>query len=502
MFKRIFVSLIVIFILAACQSTPTTSIGQVTSVPPTQVAPTPVPATDTPLPPTQPAPTPVPATETPSPTQPVPTPTHIRVDLTPVQRAAIGKLSQDKGIPVDQIQLVSTEASTWDNGCLGIVIPGVLCTKGPIDGFKIVLSANGNTYEYHTNQDGSSVLLATSPFLRIAVRQPDNSVLIAKIDILAGRNITPTVQGFMPYGGTIGDTVYALNVGSPGSAIAVDANGTRSLDFIKNINYGLAVWPGGADSSPRLAWGTQLDNTTRQTSLMMSAPDGSQLETLISDTLAADAAPYQLVAQRWSADGKSLYFSKEPYGIGGYILYNGASSLYRIDIASKQVTEIIPFDYLKGSFVCLDSFSADYSMVADHCTPKVITVRNLATGHSVIIQPPTGATDFGPLGSARFSPDGTRLVFALAKGDPNNELSWVAVSDGLGAGSKLILTGQSQHSFAVLGWLDDNTLLVQSNVVQCTSDCTPAVYTLSADGSVMNKIAEGTFLTLVDGYTP
>ncbi len=487
--KRMILPLLLMVVLTACQSTATV-----------QSQPTSIPVINTP-PPTLVVPTPIPATNTPLPTQEQPTPTHIRVDLTPAQLAAISKLTQDKGIPADQIQLVSTEATQWENGCLGIVIPGVMCTKGPVPGFKIVLSGQGTTYEYHTNQDGTSILLATSPFVRIAVRLPDNSVQIVSIDILNGRNITPIDQGFLPSGGAVGDTVYALSL-SPSSAMAVDASGTHPLDFIRNPNYGLAVWPGDANQAPRLAWGTQLDFNTMQTSLVMSAPDGSQLETLITETLSSGAPSYQLIAQRWSADGSSLYYSKEPYGIGGYIVYNGASSLYRIDIASKQVTEIIPFNPKGSGFLCLDSFSADYSMVADHCTPGVITVRSLDTGHSVTILPPAEIKDKSLLGSAHFSPDGSRLAFALAMGNPDAEQSWLAVSDGLGAGSKLILTGQTGQSFVVLGWLDDNTLLVQTNTIQCNPDCTNAVWTVSIDGSGLNKVSDGNFVTFIDGYKP
>lgn len=490
MFKRIFLPLVLLAALTACQSTATvqsqpTSIPATSTPPPTQVVLTPFPPTDTPQPP---------------PTQPEPSPTHIRVDLTPAQLAAISALSQDKGIPADQIQLVSTEAADWDNGCLGIVIPGVLCTQGPVPGFKIVLSGGGTPYEYHTNQDGSSVLLATSPFVRIGVRLPDNSLQIVSIDILRGRNITPTNQGFMPQGGVVGDTVYALGFADQPSAVAVDASGTHALDFIQKTNYGLAVWPGSADRAPRLAWGTQLDFTTMQTSLLMSAPDGNQLETLITETVSAGAPPFQLVAQRWSADGSSLYYSKEPYGIGGYILYNGASSLYRVDVASKQVTEIIPIDFQKA-FICLDAFSPDYTMVADHCVKKVITVRSLDTGHSVTILPPAEVTDFGPLGSAHFSPDGSRLAFTLSKGNPDDEQSWLAVSNGLGSDSSLILTSQPGQSFVVLGWLDDTTLMMQTNSVQCIPDC-GAVWTVSVDGSSLNKVSDGSFITFVDGYQP
>ncbi len=491
MFKKVIVTVMLLLVLTACQSSAGNK-ATATSLPPTGTS----------LPATQPVPTLVPATSTPTPaSMPEATPTHIPVDLTPAQRAAIAQLSQDKGIPVDQIHLDSTEASQWENGCLGIVIPGVLCTKGPVDGFKIMLSANGSSYEYHTNQDGTSILLATSPFVKIAVRvPPDASVQIAQIDILASRNITPSVQGFNPLGGAVGGTVYSLDMNSY-SVTATDAVGTRTLGFIAKANYGLAVWPGDASSGPLLAWGTQLDPSNRQTNLMTSAPDGSQLQILQIEQ-AAKNAPFQMIAQRWSADGKSLYFSKEPVGIGGYILYGGASSLYRIDLATQQITDLIPIDFQKGIFTCLDALSPDYSMVADHCTAGVITVRSLDTGHSVTILPPSEVTDSGVMGSARFSPDGSRLAFALAKGNPDAEQSWLAVSDGLDGGSKLVLTGKTGEYFTVLGWLDDGTLLVQINSLTGNSAMPYSVWTVNVDGTGLNKVTDGTFLTLVDQYKP
>ena len=89
-----------------------------------------------------------------------PTSTHIPVDLTPAQRAAITALSEQLSLTADKIKLVSTEAVTWPNGCLGIVRMGVLCTQNEVPGFKIILEADGQKYEFHTNQDGSIVMLA------------------------------------------------------------------------------------------------------------------------------------------------------------------------------------------------------------------------------------------------------------------------------------------------------------------------------------------------------
>src|SRR5512138_1435322 len=92
--------------------------------------------------------------------KPTVTPTDVEVDLTPAERAAITALSGKLGLPIEKITLVSTDAVTWPDGCLGIVKIGVMCTQAQVPGFKIVLEARGQKYEYHTNQDGSIVELA------------------------------------------------------------------------------------------------------------------------------------------------------------------------------------------------------------------------------------------------------------------------------------------------------------------------------------------------------
>ena len=88
------------------------------------------------------------------------TPTRIPVDLSPAQLAAITALSEKLNLTADEITVVSTEAVTWPDGCLGIVRMGVMCTQAEVPGFKIILEAEGNTYDVHTNQDGSVVVLA------------------------------------------------------------------------------------------------------------------------------------------------------------------------------------------------------------------------------------------------------------------------------------------------------------------------------------------------------
>ena len=99
------------------------------------------------------------ATEIP-PTEEAP-PTHINVDLTPAQLAAISNLSKNLGLSPSEIRIVSTEAVEWPDSCLGVSVEGIMCSQVVTPGFRITLEANGKQVEYHTNQDGSKVVPAT-----------------------------------------------------------------------------------------------------------------------------------------------------------------------------------------------------------------------------------------------------------------------------------------------------------------------------------------------------
>jgi hypothetical protein len=56
---------------------------------------------------------------------------------------------------------VSVEEVEWPDGCLGVQRPNVACIQVITPGFRIVLEADGARYEYHTDADGSVVVLAT-----------------------------------------------------------------------------------------------------------------------------------------------------------------------------------------------------------------------------------------------------------------------------------------------------------------------------------------------------
>lgn len=77
---------------------------------------------------------------------------------TPAQNAAITALSGTLSLPPGQIAVVSTEAVEWRDGCLGVQKLGVMCTQAIVPGYKIILEANDEQYEFHTDEDGSVVV--------------------------------------------------------------------------------------------------------------------------------------------------------------------------------------------------------------------------------------------------------------------------------------------------------------------------------------------------------
>jgi hypothetical protein len=340
---------------------------------------------------------------------------------------------------------------------------------------------------------------------QLALLQADNTVRFVKLlEPVTNPNFP---GGVLPRGGAANGVVYYADINSPtGGVKRVDLDGNISrLDFIRNENYGVGVWAGDAQSEPRVAWGSYPDTTASpmKAQIWVSAVDGSDARVAYEMEMKPDL-PSHLVFQRWSADGRSFYFSQEPWGIGGYIILSGASSLYHYNAGDGTVTEIVPFD-MQGGMLCLDDFYGDVSLVADHCGTPTINIHDRGSGATTTIEAPTDGGHLGPqgeavkehtvIGSARFSPSGQRVAFALARRNPDAEQGWVAVSEGLSGASKLVWAGETGGSYTVIGWLNDETLLVQWNGVFDPSQ--NSVWVVVASGTDGYKLADGTFLALV-----
>jgi hypothetical protein len=102
------------------------------------------------------------AQETPSP-QPLPTTTgQGGMDTLPVARAKsflADKLKNNN----ETIQVVDVQRVQWPDTCLGVQQPGIMCAMHVVDGYRITLSANGQSYEVHSNLDGSQIVLVPNP---------------------------------------------------------------------------------------------------------------------------------------------------------------------------------------------------------------------------------------------------------------------------------------------------------------------------------------------------
>jgi len=55
------------------------------------------------------------------------------------------------------VSLVSAEPVEWPDACLGVSTPGTVCAQVITPGYRVIVSAGGAQYEFHTNQSGSVV---------------------------------------------------------------------------------------------------------------------------------------------------------------------------------------------------------------------------------------------------------------------------------------------------------------------------------------------------------
>jgi hypothetical protein len=218
--------------------------------------------------------------------------------------------------------------------------------------------------------------------------------------------------------------------------------------------------------------------------LVISGQGGEDSRTLL-DSVDPDRI---LVVGRWGFDRQSLYFSKEPLGLGGYILFGGASNLWVYDFNADSSQALVDNP---DNFICIDDLSPDETLLADHCALLVIGVTNLLVNEITVVDPPEELSQANVVGGARFSPDGQRLAFGIARNDPQDEQGWIAVSEDLDGGSRTIATAPPGDYFNVAAWLDGNTIVLQS------WGQAPGVWVVGADGSGLQRLSDGIYLGLM-----
>jgi hypothetical protein len=72
-------------------------------------------------------------------------------------------LAQRLGLSLSEIEPVSEEPVEWNDACLGVNLPDVMCAEVITPGYRLVYSINGQEYVLHTNQDVSAFAVASAP---------------------------------------------------------------------------------------------------------------------------------------------------------------------------------------------------------------------------------------------------------------------------------------------------------------------------------------------------
>ena len=82
------------------------------------------------------------------------TPLGLPQDVAEAARAA---LSESIGVPADEIEIVRANQVEWTDTCLELGGPDEFCGQALTPGWKIILRAEGETYEIHTDLGADTV---------------------------------------------------------------------------------------------------------------------------------------------------------------------------------------------------------------------------------------------------------------------------------------------------------------------------------------------------------
>lgn len=145
-------------VLMACgnyaTSVPTPSATPTAGITPTKtVQPTPQP-TDTASPDVVPVPTSTPL----PPTSESPT----NASLPEGVRAALVQIAEQQKTVLANVILISYDEVQWNNSCLGVELPDMMCLQVITPGYRIIVQVNGKPLEYHTDLSGKRVVQALS----------------------------------------------------------------------------------------------------------------------------------------------------------------------------------------------------------------------------------------------------------------------------------------------------------------------------------------------------
>ena len=268
-----------------------------------------------------------------------------------------------------------------------------------------------------------------------------------------------------------------------GQVFRSSAGGVEPVNIPTKNLFTFAV----SDDEKWLAWGN-MNPENGDSELWIAKRDGSDAHkaATYSRSNSTKFETFVFFPLEWTADGR-LLFDRAITGVGGYIPFGGHNSLYSYDPASGQFTTLVPAEEMHG--LSLDSYRPDLEKVVFNVSKQGsdIVIRDLLTQKETILP---RLPEQGLAGSARYSPSGIWLAYAVAKGDPENESGQVIVVPADLSAAPTEVAKVEEKSFAyVQGWLDEDTLLFSRY-----SENNGSLWTVNVDGSGLKQVALGTFL--------
>lgn len=115
-----------------------------------------------------------------------------------------------------------------------------------------------------------------------------------------------------------------------------------------------------------------------------------------------------------------VYLRLQPEGVGGYILYDLMLPVYRMNLVTNKIEMLSN----EGGTISPSERYLAYTTEKDG--QYKIIIKNIETGEPTEYKVPS---KYGRCGDLTFSPNETKLAYAAAVGDPNNEKGDVFIID-------------------------------------------------------------------------
>ncbi len=166
----------------------------------------------------------------------------------------------------------------------------------------------------------------------------------------------------------------------------------------------------------------------------------------------------EITVSNFKQTDTAVYLGVELKGLGGYILYGGPRRLYKLDIITKELTNIIGDSQDNHVSGFISDISPDEQWTAYvNDSDQQLTIDLLSLSGDGAIHQIMVPEQYQQIGDVKFSPNGNQLAYAAAVGNPEHEAGAVFVVT-LGTDSQKEIDHISNTYFTINGWKTATTV--------------------------------------------